>query len=92
MKNLRLISDTYRQPIVKTSFCFDLKQYAFKGHLEANTVTDSFGVWKFKNHSTLYACKQKKLLPKFKVRLMKLLKFKYMKMYNLTRQNIKIYK
>ena len=35
MKNLRLISDTYRQPIVKASFSFDLKQYAFKGHLEA---------------------------------------------------------
>ena len=38
MKNLRLISDTYRQLIVKTSFRFDLNWHAFKLQVEAKEL------------------------------------------------------
>ena len=38
MKNLRLISDTYRQLIVKTSFLFDLNWHAFKLQVEAKEL------------------------------------------------------
>ena len=53
MKNLRLISDTYRQPIVKTTFSFDLKWSAFKGLLEAiKLILLQFVLWHSSSKTT----------------------------------------
>ena len=68
MKNLRFISDTYRQPIVKTTLSFDLNWYAFKGHLEAKKLLllrIYLGHEKLRSNRAIYTYK-KKCLAKIK--------------------------